>query len=154
MRQLEMRVGSHPERRALPHVVPPWVDYNAHYLITVCCKHRYRVQLTVVPVTDEIRAWLDRHEAAGTWHVLACVVMPDHVHVLATVAAGTDIRCVVTPWKRYLARTYRIRWQRDWFEHRLRQDEHIDAKREYLRQNPVRARLVKRAEDWPYFWTD
>jgi hypothetical protein len=46
-----------------------------------------------------------------------------------------------------------VSWQRDFFEHRLRSHQHVDAKRAYLRQNPVRAGLVAHPDDWPYFWS-
>ncbi len=78
--------------------------------------------------------------------------MPDHVHLLVTVPPTTSIPRVISAWKRFIARTYGVRWQRDFFEHRMRHAEHVDAKREYLRQNPVRAGLVATAEEWPFFW--
>ena len=79
--------------------------------------------------------------------------MPDHLHVLVTVPASTDLRRLMMACKRFIARRTPVQWQRDYFEHRLRGTEHWDAKLEYLRQNPVRAGLVQRSEDWPYFWT-
>jgi REP element-mobilizing transposase RayT len=79
--------------------------------------------------------------------------MPDHLHLLATVPAETQLEHLLAHWKRHVARTCGVRWQRDFFEHRLRRDEHFEAKLEYLRQNPVRAGLVVRPEDWPHFWT-
>lgn len=41
-------------------------------------------------------------------------------------------------------------WQRGFFDHVLRSDESYAQKWDYVRENPVRAGLVKRAEDWPY----
>jgi hypothetical protein len=37
------------------------------------------------------------------------------------------------------------------FDHRLRRDESLDEKARYILANPVRAGLVKREEDWPWF---
>ena len=42
-------------------------------------------------------------------------------------------------------------WQEEFFDHVLRSDESYAAKWEYVRRNPVRAGLVARAEDWPYW---
>src|SRR5437762_10962434 len=42
------------------------------------------------------------------------------------------------------------RWQEGCFDRLLRSDESLSEKWEYLRQNPVRAGLVKHLEDWPY----
>ena len=41
-------------------------------------------------------------------------------------------------------------WQAGYFDHVLRNDESEMEKWNYVLMNPVRARLVERAEDWPY----
>jgi putative transposase len=41
-------------------------------------------------------------------------------------------------------------WQRGFFDHLLRSEESYGQKWNYVRENPVRAGLVTRAEDWPY----
>jgi REP-associated tyrosine transposase len=41
-------------------------------------------------------------------------------------------------------------WQEGFFDHLLRTNESYSQKRNYVRENPVRAGLVKSAEDWPY----
>ena len=41
-------------------------------------------------------------------------------------------------------------WQRGFFDHLLRSEESYAQKWEYVRENPVRAGLVQRAEQWPY----
>jgi putative transposase len=41
-------------------------------------------------------------------------------------------------------------WQREFFDHVLRSEESYAQKWEYVRQNPVRAGLTIRAEDWPF----
>ena len=41
-------------------------------------------------------------------------------------------------------------WQPGFFDHVLRNDESYSQKWEYMRENPVRAGLVPRADDWQY----
>jgi len=41
-------------------------------------------------------------------------------------------------------------WQRGFFDHVLRSDESYAEKWEYVRENPVRAGLVRIADEWPY----
>jgi hypothetical protein len=41
-------------------------------------------------------------------------------------------------------------WQRQFFDHLLRSPQSYGDKWTYVRENPVRARLVAKAEDWPY----
>jgi REP element-mobilizing transposase RayT len=43
-------------------------------------------------------------------------------------------------------------WQEESFDHVLRNDESFLEKREYIRQNPVRARLVISPEDYRWLW--
>ena len=41
-------------------------------------------------------------------------------------------------------------WQAEFFDHILRSSESFFEKWEYMHQNPVRAGLVERSEDWPW----
>lgn len=104
-------------------------------------------------VASLVRTSLEFHDGRSTWRLHACVLMPDHLHLIATVPAETRLAHTVACWKRYLAREAGVARQRDFFEHRLRRDQPFDAKVEYLRINPVRAGLVASADQWPYFWT-
>ena len=55
-------------------------------------------------------------------------------------------------WKGWLAKQHGIIWQHDFFDHRLRHDESLEEKANYILQNPARAGLVARAEEWPWVW--
>jgi putative transposase len=57
---------------------------------------------------------------------------------------------VVRNWKGYTARKQGIVWERNFFEHRLRDDEQWELKADYIRQNPVRKGLIGDASKWPY----
>ncbi len=92
------------------------------------------------------------YESCGRWYVRLMVLMPDHLHALLAVPAVEALPQVIGSWKRYLAKTAAIEWQRDFFDHRLRTGENLEEKSAYIRQNPVRAGLVARPEDWPYVW--
>jgi mono/diheme cytochrome c family protein len=59
---------------------------------------------------------------------------------------------IIADWKRFLATRLNIEWQRDFFDHRLRKDESYREKADYIRANPVRARLVTKPPEWLYFW--
>ena len=77
--------------------------------------------------------------------------MPDHLHFVASFPE-TDMRMqtIVSKWKEWTAKSLGIRWQRDFFEHRLCREESAQEKADYILENPVRAGLVSRWEDWPY----
>jgi REP element-mobilizing transposase RayT len=81
------------------------------------------------------------------------VLMPDHVHLF--VRGGADF--VLSQWirmlKRSLSKSISVdlpHWQEGFFDHLLRHSESYSQKWEYVRQNPVRAGLVKEPDDWPY----
>jgi putative transposase len=58
----------------------------------------------------------------------------------------------VMNWKSWLAKTEGIHLQKNFFDHRLRNDNEAGQKAEYILLNPVRAGLITRAGDWPYVW--
>jgi REP element-mobilizing transposase RayT len=95
------------------------------------------------------------------------VIMPDHVHLFVCLGAGCEV--TLSAWIKGLKRhldsaltasgSERVRvtgqklasfWQPGFHDHLLRSDESYAAKWEYVFQNPVRAGLVRGAEDWPY----
>ena len=78
--------------------------------------------------------------------------MPDHLHALIAFPSVGTMSAITRLWKGFLARQYKIRWQRDFFDHRIRNEESWQQKAHYIRQNPVRARLVQEAANWPYVW--
>ena len=42
-------------------------------------------------------------------------------------------------------------WQKGFFDHLLRSEESYDEKREYVLNNPIRAGLVQKPDDWDYW---
>ena len=42
------------------------------------------------------------------------------------------------------------RWQPGYFDYRVRDEEDFEKRQEYVHQNPVRARFVERAADFPF----
>ena len=78
--------------------------------------------------------------------------MPDHVHLF--VRGGGNFR--LGPWIGALTKAGMLSrakgqvWQEGFFDHLLRTDESYSQKWNYVRENPVRAGLVKSVADWPY----
>jgi REP element-mobilizing transposase RayT len=141
-----------PTRRQLPHEVPLWLDPNKEdYFITICCRERGRNQLANPKIGAGLIETVKHRNDRQVWYAHVAVIMPDHVHLL--VSFGTieaRIQIVMSKWKEWTAKSLGIHWQRDFFEHRLRREESFREKADYVLNNPVRAGLVERAEDWPY----
>jgi putative transposase len=139
-----------PHRRRLPHDVPAWVDTGSTYFITVCCVPRGSDQLCHDNVGAVVFESVKFRQARGDWHMHLLLLMPDHLHALIAFPVAGSLRKTITAWKSLLARTAKITWQRDFFDHRLRAGEALDLKAAYIRENPVRAGLVANAADWRY----
>ena len=86
------------------------------------------------------------------------VTMPDHVHFFAT-PVGDSARSLsgfLRYWKSTTTKRMRaagvagFAWQREFFDHLLRSNESYRGKWDYVRLNPVRARLVSDPSKWPY----
>ncbi|MDA1069560.1 MAG: transposase, partial [Verrucomicrobia bacterium] len=85
------------------------------------------------------------------------VLMPDHLHALVSFPQDTEMKKFISSWKGYLAKHCGIKWQRDFFDHRIRNWESLDGKADYIRQNPVRKGLCKSAEEWQWmldYWRE
>jgi len=142
-----------PQRRTLPHTVPWWVRPEQEiFFITVCCKPRIKNQLCTLQVALELFDSIEFRNQKGIWYAHLVVLMPDHLHALASFPPDGSMRKIIVDWKRFLGTNLRIDWQRDFFDHRLRRQESFGLKADYIRSNPVRAGLVGKPEAWPYFW--
>ena len=123
---------------------PNWV------FLTVCTEDRERwlAQASVQLALHDI--WLN---TANAWLVSDYLLMPDHLHLFC---APYDLKFTiedwVTFWKSRLSKTcpQAGRFQRTGFHHRLRDGENYAQKWQYVWENPVRAGLVTKPEEWPY----
>jgi len=86
----------------------------------------------------------------GKMQVRTWVAMPDHLHFVARFNKHAGMARTVCGLKHYLAAQADVRWQRGFFDHRLRSATEMKAKCAYVRMNPVRAGLARTAEEWPY----
>lgn len=73
------------------------------------------------------------------------VVMPNHVHVIVYPIGGNDLGAVVKSWKWHTAREINLLlgrtgafWQVEPFDHIVRDQEHLERFRAYIRDNPAK----------------
>jgi len=139
-------------RKILDHTPPPWVSSAEVFFITINSHPRGTNQLANQVNGYKIKESAKHYHLHQKWYCRLLVIMPDHLHVLASFPVDVNLKTFVGSWKRYLAKNNRIQWQRDFFDHRIRNDENLDEKSEYIRQNPIRAGLVTKYEDWRWKW--
>jgi REP element-mobilizing transposase RayT len=87
----------------------------------------------------------------------AWVVMPNHVHTLFEPMNGTALESILASWKSFtankanqtLGRSGQF-WSKESFDRYIRDARHFRDVVDYIENNPVRAGLCKRPEDWPW----
>jgi putative transposase len=135
--------------RRLHHRTPSWVEHDAVFHI------RIRLHDPVTALTDPhlARALLDSaafYHHQTTWHCHLFLLMPDHLHALLVFPFERDMRLIVGRWKAWHVRTSKVRWQDNFFDHRIRSPRELQLKAKYIRQNPVVKGLCAKADDWPW----
>jgi REP element-mobilizing transposase RayT len=135
-----------------PPRIPVWLpwDQSVIYFVTICVAHRQ-------PVLANDAAFFALKKAIDRllkWNVLAVLLMPDHLHAFASPIGDRDEKLgnLSGALKRWMRAEMNApwNWQPGCFDRLLRSDESLHDKWLYVQENPVRAGLVARSEDWPY----
>jgi putative transposase len=137
-------------RKPLNHPVPPWVEKGSLFFVTLCCEQRGRNQLCLATAGRALLDTVRYYHEHQRWFARLFLLMPDHVHALLAFPQVEERSEVIRNWKGYTARKLGVRWQRNYFDHRLRNIESWERKAEYVRQNPLRAGLIADAALWPF----
>jgi REP element-mobilizing transposase RayT len=144
-------------RRQLPHLQ---VD-DAQHFVTFCTDHRWILPTHVRSIV--LACCLHNNEKK--FDLKVAVVMPDRVHLIFTPLIDHEAMEVFSLAKimdavkgasahkinEALPRNGRV-WQPESFDHVLRTSESLDAKIQYLLDNPVRRGLVRESSDYPWLW--
>jgi REP element-mobilizing transposase RayT len=96
------------------------------------------------------------HHFAGERYGLdSFVVMPNHVHVLFCPTGNHLLSDIVQSWKGFAAREINKRlgakgplWQEDYWDRLVRNEKHYSKCREYIRENPAKAKLREGQFGW------
>jgi REP element-mobilizing transposase RayT len=89
------------------------------------------------------------------YRLFAWCTMPNHVHVVVTIFPADHLSAVLHSWKSYTAkaanRLLRTRgefWQREYYDHLVRNEGEFDRAVKYVQENPARANL----QNWEWVW--
>jgi putative transposase len=116
-----------------------------------------RALFRVTEIAETVLESLQHYRHRGEYLLHEYVLMPDHLHVMITPSATNSLEKAVQFIKG--GSSFRLNQQRgqkmnlwnagfhDWT---IRDVADWNSKAEYIRQNPVKAGLAARAEDWPY----
>jgi REP element-mobilizing transposase RayT len=149
-------VDGHNQTWRTPPRIPVWLrdEQAVIYFVTICVARRKRVLAN----EQAFNAFKVAMAKLKRWEVLAAILMPDHLHLIAAPtqdreAAVGNFSAAIKRWIREeMSKDSKLdwQWQAGCFDRLLRSEESLEEKWTYVEQNPVRERLVKRFEDWPY----
>jgi REP element-mobilizing transposase RayT len=95
------------------------------------------------------------HFDRARYRLIAWVIMPNHVHALIEQAGGFPLGDIVHAWKSFTAKQANKQlgrtgafWAPDYFDSFIRDQTYFDVAVHYIHENPVKAGLVARAEEW------
>ncbi len=101
---------------------------------------------------------LERYKNKYGIRILAYCLMGNHIHILAVPERGTSLARVMGGtnllYTQYINRKYKRSgrlWQNRFFSTTVDEESYLWAVARYIERNPVRAKLVKKAED--YSWS-
>ena len=141
-----------PVRKKLPHTVPQWVAEGSWFFITIKCLPQGTNQLCRADTGDGVLAAMAHNHDQLVWHCRLGLLMPDHLHAIIAFARAPGMQTVISNWKKFVAVKLGVKWQRDFFDHRLRDHHEEQEKTSYILMNPVRKGLCERAEDWVWVY--
>ena len=125
------------------------------YSLTFCTDQRRKL-FEKQEAVDLVLEQISRTSTELRFAVIAYCFMPDHVHLLIDgKAADSDGKVFIARVKQYSGYHYAKKfnaklWQRYGYEHVVRDDEVTTVVAKYILENPVRAGLVERVEDYPF----
>ena len=107
-------------------------------------------------VAAMVQSGLLFHDEAK-YRLSAWVVMPNHVHLLCTPCFGYNLAQIMHSLKSYtsneankiLGRSGHF-WQKEYFDRYIRNARHFAKVVAYIENNPVKACLCEKPEDWPF----
>lgn len=131
------------------------------YVVTTVTAQRAKFFLEL-SVARAVILEMRRLDANGLIHSLAWVLMPDHLHWLFQLSADhADEVELATIMKLFKGRSARAVnnvmrrsgtvWQRAYYDRGVRNDEDVVQIARYIAANPLRARLVEKLADYPYW---
>jgi REP element-mobilizing transposase RayT len=118
----------------------------------------WSAKLAIEDVAQMVQEAIVHRNQSGEWLCHAFAIMPTHLHLFVEFGSG-QLKATTENFKRWTGKQAALildddsstgLWQADWFDHWSRSDAEDDRIVHYIRNNPVKAGLVKRAEDWPY----
>jgi REP element-mobilizing transposase RayT len=111
--------------------------------------------LDAAPVAERILAEARAMESDRTWSLRCMTVMPDHLHLLVVLRERLSLARAVQRLKARTSTALRsgaMRWERGFFDRRLRRGDHELDVFLYVYLNPYRGLLITPDRQWAYYY--
>lgn len=124
------------------------------YFVSANTASRFSI-LTVPEIHSTFLEFARLGENRGAF-IGAYVLMPDHIHLFVALDPETKLAAWVKSLKNFFSKTLRrlkipaLHWQKGFFDHVMRSADSYAQKWDYVRDNPVRAGLVRDWQEWPF----
>jgi REP-associated tyrosine transposase len=141
-----------PVRKKPPHTIPQRVVEGSWFFITIKWVAPGKNQLCRAETGDAVLAAMKFNHDEFIWHRRLCLLMPDHLHAILSFPREPGMETAIKNWKKFVAGKHSVNWQRDFFDHRLRDHHELEEKTSYILMNPVRKGLCERVEDWVWIY--
>jgi putative transposase len=141
--------NDYPER--LHHRVPGWVESGSLFHLRVRAAPEPTPPFCDPELSGRLLVSVEHYHKLGHWWCELALMMPDHVHLLVAFPPSASMSTVVRNWKRGTARLHGVRWQENYFDHRIRDRDESRKTWTYIRQNPVVKQLCASMEEWPHW---
>jgi len=141
------RALSADERRKLQRLSTPIIEKSLDSGFGAC-------RLAQSSIADEVANAL-QHFDEQRYRLFAWCIMPNHVHVVFKAFPGHTLAEIVHSWKSFTAKRANLIlglhgafWQREYYDHLVRDEGELGRAIRYVAQNPEKANL----RQWKWVW--
>lgn len=139
-----------------PEANHPEIDLDYHRKVELELDQSHGECWLRQPTIAELVSNSLKHFEGERYELHSWVIMPNHLHAVVKPLAGFLLGGITKSWKGYTAReanrilkrTGEPFWQRESFDHLIRNDGSFRKIERYVIENPVKAGLCGKAQDW------
>jgi REP element-mobilizing transposase RayT len=139
--------------RRLHHKTPAWIKDGAVFHVRIRVDSRQVTALVAPSLAPDILKTAQRYHEPGKWWCDLMLLMPDHLHALLVFPREPGMPAGLRDWKRGTARFQGVKWQDNFFDHRIRNNKEGAETWRYIRRNPVAKGLCLNEGQWPWWWS-
>lgn len=153
MRQ-ESALVSYSRRKRIRLPADAYRKPETWYFVTICCRNK-KPLFESTQVRDLVQEVLRQTASASRVELAAYTILPNHLHLICS-AGVKGLSSFIRGFKGRTTAEIRKRyrkpspWQARFFDHKIRSDESLQQKCEYVWMNPARRGLVRNPESYPW----